>query len=156
MSDVKVFYIGKKPMKKDTVAGTNHVWRGHGSYRLVAEAAAQRLFDFPSVWMNEDDFKKFFGDEGEGASAGLADLPVVSAPPAAQTDNTSQPEPHEATPVNLIHEAIRKLDRADKEHFGSNGIPKIDAVRAQLPEEFVLDAKALNEAFAQIKDEFRA
>ncbi|SDZ94604.1 hypothetical protein [Marinobacterium iners] len=156
MSEVKVFYIGDKPVKKDTVAGTNHVWRGFGSYRLVLEAAAQRLCDFPTVWMSEKDFRELYEEDGADAATGLASLPVVDAPPAQQV--APQPEAadqHDATPIKLIQEAIRKLDRANTEHFGSSGAPKIDAVREQLPEGFELSAKDLNAAFSEIKDEFR-
>lgn len=147
---VEVFYVGQKKAKRDTVAGTNLIWHGFGASLLVERMAAQQLLNFPSVWVDAKTFaEKYSQSDGDHSSSGLA--AVIEEPQA-----TTEPEPAPANSLALIQEAIRGLDRTNTDHFGSNGAPKIDAVRSQLPEGFGLDAKTLNQAFSEIKDEFRA
>lgn len=143
--EIEIFYIGKKNAKRDTVAGTKLVWRGHGSSMLVSRVAAQQLLNFPTVWVDKAAFEEQFGNQAtDEPQAGLSDL-QASAPP----------EPSPTNLLTLVQEAIRRLDRSNSDHFGSTGAPKIDAVRSELPEGFELDAKILNQAFSEIKGEFR-
>jgi hypothetical protein len=43
-------YIGKKPTKTDTVAGTATVWLGHGDVQSVPDALAPLFWEHPTVW----------------------------------------------------------------------------------------------------------
>ena len=149
MNDVNIFYIGNKPVKKDTVAGSRLSWTGFGSARVVEQKIAQRLVAFPTVWVDEQTFQARYANVETAAedNAALVELPVVDV---AADDADVQAQDSEQ-----IQAAIRRLERGNPEHFGASGAPKIDAVRAQLPENFALGAKELNSAFADIRHEFR-
>ena len=54
MANVKVRYIGSKPVKKDTVAHTLTVWYGENSVAEVSEEVAAQLFQHPTVWQPAD------------------------------------------------------------------------------------------------------
>lgn len=47
---IEIQYVGRKPRKKDTVAGTGIIWHGRGDVQLVPRAVAQRLCDYPDIW----------------------------------------------------------------------------------------------------------
>lgn len=46
----KVYYIGQKAVKRDTVAGTGSRWNGHGDAVDVPDDAAEKLLKHPDVW----------------------------------------------------------------------------------------------------------
>tara|TARA_R110002167_G_scaffold167167_2_gene364302 strand:+ start:726 stop:1052 length:327 start_codon:yes stop_codon:yes gene_type:complete len=50
---IKVQYIGEKPSKRDTVAGTGLVWEPEQSLE-VEDAVAVKLLQFPSVWVKTE------------------------------------------------------------------------------------------------------
>jgi hypothetical protein len=50
MSHVKVRYIGKKSLKRDTVTLSLAVWSGFDSVTEVSEEVAAQLCRFPDVW----------------------------------------------------------------------------------------------------------
>ncbi|EGQ8119161.1 hypothetical protein [Vibrio cholerae] len=50
---IAVVYIGPKPKKKDTVAGSRLVFPRHKPV-LVEQDLAYQLLDFPSVWITEE------------------------------------------------------------------------------------------------------
>lgn len=54
MANVKVRYIGTKPVKRDTVAGSLAAWYGQNSVAEVSEEVAVKLFQFPTVWQPAD------------------------------------------------------------------------------------------------------
>lgn len=43
-------YVGAKPSRADTVAGTKIVWNGHGDVQEVPDTAVARLLLHPDVW----------------------------------------------------------------------------------------------------------
>jgi hypothetical protein len=48
----RVRYIGRKPLKADTVARTGLTWTP-GQVRDVDDAPAARLLGYPSVWVED-------------------------------------------------------------------------------------------------------
>ncbi|ELA3031557.1 hypothetical protein RZ186_002381 [Vibrio cholerae] len=53
---IAVVYIGLKPKKKDTVAGSRLVFPRHKPV-LVEQDLAYQLLDFPSVWITEEELE---------------------------------------------------------------------------------------------------
>ncbi|EIF8947079.1 hypothetical protein LF048_000674 [Vibrio cholerae] len=53
---IAVVYIGPKPKKKDTVAGSRLVFPRHKPV-LVEQDLAYQLLDFPSVWITEKELE---------------------------------------------------------------------------------------------------
>ncbi|ENM5913062.1 hypothetical protein I2709_001372 [Vibrio mimicus] len=53
---IAVVYIGPKPKKKDTVAGSRLVFPRH-KLVLVEQDLAYQLLDFPSVWITEEELE---------------------------------------------------------------------------------------------------
>lgn len=53
-----VVYVGKKKVKRDTVAGTGLVWAGFGDMHRVPHSSAIRLFRHPDVWVSEKVFNE--------------------------------------------------------------------------------------------------
>ncbi|EGR3865929.1 hypothetical protein DEG39_16320 [Vibrio cholerae] len=53
---IAVVYIGPKPKKKDTVAGSRLVFPRHKPV-LVEQDFAYQLLDFPSVWITEEELE---------------------------------------------------------------------------------------------------
>jgi hypothetical protein len=47
---VALRYVGAKPSKRDTVAGSNVIWEGPGAVREVALEVAKKLLLYPDVW----------------------------------------------------------------------------------------------------------
>ena len=147
MPDIKVVYVGDKPMKKDTVTGSKHIWRGFGQYRLVPEIEAQRLLDFPSVWVSEHEFERTkSGEHGPANSSGLADG-VMTVGVSGSVGATGLDTP---TRENQIIDAIGDLDRTNKEHFTGTGMPKLEAVREAMADDSV-DKAELNAAWTTVK-----
>lgn len=54
---IAVVYIGPKPKKKDTVAGSRLVFPRHKPV-LVEQDLAYQLLDFPSVWITEEELEE--------------------------------------------------------------------------------------------------
>lgn len=125
MANVKVRYIGNKPVKRDTVTESLAVWPGFNSVTAVPEDVAVRLCQFPDVWQ-------------------LADKPVIERPvavPAPVVDELDEyadlgDEPGDAPPASTdavtVAEIAAILPTLDKEaDFTEAGRPKIDSVRAR-------------------------
>lgn len=161
MNKVRVVYIGNKLFKKDTVAGSNAVWRGgRGASRLVAPDVAERLCDFSTVWVDEDTYNKHYAPEDGATTAeekpGLSSLAVVDTAKISGGTGDAPLAPEQSTNRTVvIQEAIRKLNFNVKDHFTAAGAPKIAAVRTAMDDESVTPQE-MNEAFNEIKDEFRA
>ncbi|ENG7531207.1 hypothetical protein ABVE22_000770 [Vibrio cholerae] len=56
MHKIAVVYIGPKPKKKDTIAGSRLVFPRHKPV-LVEQDLAYQLLDFPSVWITEEELE---------------------------------------------------------------------------------------------------
>jgi hypothetical protein len=46
----KIKYVGSKPSRQDTVAGTGIVWHGNGDVKEVPDLAVPRLLRHPDIW----------------------------------------------------------------------------------------------------------
>jgi hypothetical protein len=90
MANIKVRYIGKKPVKKDTVTESLVLWYGENSVAEVPEEVAFRLFQHPDVW--------------QPADKPVIERPVVAPAPAAgegddDDDDDEQGEPGDEIPA---------------------------------------------------------
>ncbi|EGR1420076.1 hypothetical protein RA806_002372 [Vibrio cholerae] len=65
---IAVVYIGPKPKKKDTVAGSRLVFPRHKPV-LVEQDLAYQLLDFPSVWITEEELEEHLKLMDEKAQA---------------------------------------------------------------------------------------
>lgn len=133
---IAVRYIGLKPRKLDTVAGTTTVWHGRGDVQLVERAAAQRLFEYRQVWVPAT------AEHAQG-DAGLSEVqpqePAADAPPGEQQ------------PLSL-HERLKiAIAGLGSDGFTDNGRPRKSAVVDALGEDAsVADiAAAWNEVQAE-------
>lgn len=57
MSKIDIVYIGNKPKKKDTITGSRLVFPRHKAVS-VENDIAQRLLDYPDVWVPKEDAEK--------------------------------------------------------------------------------------------------
>lgn len=80
---IEVMYLGHKPSKLDTVAGTGIVWDGHGDVKPVPDAAASVLLRFRDVW----------------AAAGTSDIPELPAQYGVVP---------ESNPLDAVHDQVRQ------------------------------------------------
>jgi hypothetical protein len=111
---VGVRYIGNKPTKRDTVAGTITVWHGKGDVQLVERAAAQRLFRYRDVWIPES-------AAVPQTDTGLSGVRATSAP---------QPDPAS------LHERLKlAIAGLGSDGFTDNGRPRKSAVVDALGED---------------------
>ena len=69
-------YVGSKPRKQDTVAGTGIWWLGNGDVQDVPDKAVARLLMHPDVWA----LAEVAADAGLGAMAPKDDGPVGNDP----------------------------------------------------------------------------
>lgn len=73
---LKVFYIGRKPEKRDTVNPTpgarGRIWKGFGSSLMVPQDEAAVLMNYEDVWCSEEAFPAF--DDRREAEQAVADL----------------------------------------------------------------------------------
>lgn len=122
MSDdlIEVEYVGTKPRKVDTVAGTRTTWRGTGDVQLVPRGIAQQLFDYPDVWVRPR--------AKPVAQAGLADVP------AGGTGDEDAP-PADQEPPTLMERLVAVIDRLPKDGFTDGGRPRKSAVVEALGED---------------------
>lgn len=65
---VSIVYVGAKPEKKDTVAGTGLVFPRMAPVS-VDSAIAHQLLRFKSVWLKEDEVKDFIKQQEDTAAA---------------------------------------------------------------------------------------
>ena len=133
MANVKVRYIGTKPVKRDTVAGSLATWFGQNSVADVSEEVAAKLLQYPTVWRP-------------------ADMPVIERPtlepaptqnpsdelnigagkqegndPPAGDDDTKPPAPTGDVTPEEITEILPLLDKDTD--FTEAGRPMVNKVR---------------------------
>lgn len=61
----QIFYIGKKPVKHDTVAGTGLIWSGYGDSHMVPHSSAILLLQHTEVWCGKEKFALLNPETGE-------------------------------------------------------------------------------------------
>ena len=155
-----IVYIGRKPIKHDTVAGTGLIWAGYGDSHEVRHTEAVMLLQHPDVWATASKFNQLQG-KVQAISVG-AGLTAVSASDSSSNDDEmiDTDELQKATPPAKddegsrslsVQEAIRSLDRSNPEHFsGQTGNPIIKAVREAAGDSNI-SLKDVNAAWAAIK-----
>jgi len=68
MSKIDIVYIGNKPKKKDTVTGSRLVFPRHKSVSVESDIA-ERLLDYPEVWVLKEDAEKVIAKQEAKAEA---------------------------------------------------------------------------------------
>lgn len=143
---IAIYYIGSKPLKRDTVAGTNFVWEGFGAKRNVPEDVAARLLQHPDIWVDEQDFaEKYEGQElpranvlaaaAEDGDIDLGDLIVDD-----EDDDGGAPVSED----DPIIAALLDMDIGDV-------MPSIEQVRAVMGDGAKVTKKSLAAAWAKLK-----
>jgi hypothetical protein len=85
---VAVRYIGKKPLKHDTVLGRKVIWNGHGDVKWVPEKDAAQYIQYADIWEIAYDVEVPTGGIGGLAAAG-----GVARPPAPSDLHSKEPLP---------------------------------------------------------------
>jgi len=167
-----VVYVGKKPLKRDTIANTGLVWAGYGDAHEVPHTEAVQLLQHPDVWVTDAKFKSM---QAPGVGAPTPAAPSDPAPPAGDTglsdagegegegSNEGNQDQAPADPVPpqqpvvatdraaAVANAIMSLNRDDPAHFSvQNGNPLIKAVRDAANDQ-TIGLKEINAAWAAIK-----
>lgn len=142
-SSKMIQYIGNKPRKKDTVAGTGTIWSGPGDVQLVEHGPAVKLLEHPDVW------QEAIASDPE-PSMPTTVVPLVpaapAAPPIAEGQGSGQGEGDAMVPN--VKAAVLALDRENPEHFTDKGRPRLEAVRETVPDATI---QALNTAWKEIE-----
>lgn len=152
MAGVKIRYVGHKPLKKDTVAGTLAIWPGHGSVAEVPDSVAVQLLQYPTVWQRDD--------QPAMPRPTPKDPPPPKDPQPPNPDQELREEdkfgfekPPTATGPVTVDEIVQALPSLDKDaDFTEVGRPKVASVRA-LFEGRELGVKELNQAWTQFTAE---
>jgi predicted CopG family antitoxin len=144
---LKVFYIGRKPIKEDNVTHSGHVWVGYGDVvEMPRQKAAILLINHPDVWVGE----KEFNERQENESVNQAHAAKVNSEQTKEpekvvdeddadlsnADKTDDDKEKSEAPLT-IYEALIKMkagaeltsDLKAKYFSAKTGNPKIDAVR---------------------------
>lgn len=134
-SNVKVFYIGAKPVKKDNVLKRKHLnWNGYGSSQTVSAADAEVYFRYPTVWVSEEEFKKL-----KAAKAEALKVPLKSGTDddddgqdgdgqGQQTGSNTGGGLGELDREMLVQAAILQLKKDDPADYTSQNRPRVNRV----------------------------
>jgi len=78
---IKIKYMGKKPLRGDTVAGTGIVWCGYGDVQDVPDHAAPKLLQHADVWEMVDEYSQNAqsGDASSADAQALKPLASITA-----------------------------------------------------------------------------
>ena len=117
----QIRYIGDKSPKRDTIAGTQTVWRGHGDVQAVPDQAAATLLRYPTVWADASEpfgspatvmtgNASVDGETGNMVASESADEPVImSGEVAADAADTVSDAP-EVEASEEAEEAIEETE----------------------------------------------
>jgi len=172
-----VVYVGKKKVKRDTVAGTGLVWCGFGDTHRVPHSSAVRLFRHPDVWVSEKVFAEAYKDESDAPdiapvitsegvalvpAQGLSDVAPAPAPASEEDPDGELSDEGEAGEISeqgtssvnrelAIKNALLSLDQSNAEHFSEQtGAPLVKAVR-EAAGDATISVKDMNAAWAAIQ-----
>lgn len=73
---MQIEYVGTKPSRTDTVAGTGIVWNGQGDVKDVPDAVAGKLLYHTDIWRRADAKP---ANPAVGLQNAASSLPVVTA-----------------------------------------------------------------------------
>lgn len=102
----KIQYVGKKPSRADTVAGTNLVWTP-GQVHAVEETAAKKLLAHPDIWESIG---------AEEVAPDKRDVKIAVAKPAEK--KKEQEEPFEVANLDTLDRPA--LAAYAKRNFNTN------------------------------------
>lgn len=134
---VEVAYIGTKEIKEDTLCRTGIIWFGQFDVQTVGAAAAARLLRFPSVFIRGEALDKFKADlekslkESEEEVIATVSDATQDAPALADAIVTTEVDTKH---LEAIQAVIISLDQENSEHFTTKGKPRVEAVRARMPD----------------------
>ncbi len=135
----KVFYIGTKALRNDSVLNHKHVsWAGYGSHQVVPDADAEVYFRYPTVWVSEEAFKKLAKTEAavtKQVAATPVDSGLVKDPgPSVPDPGTPVPKPSDAGAAGdadretLVQAAILQLKKDDPADYTAQGRPRVNRI----------------------------
>lgn len=114
----QVFYIGKKPIKHDTVAGTGLIWSGYGDSHMVPHSPAILLLQHTEVWCGEERFKLLNPELVNQDPSGLG---LANVPPAALAEKMADMSPEQidrifpkADPVPSSVASVQEVTQAEQ------------------------------------------
>lgn len=136
---VEVAYVGTKEIKTDTLCRTGIIWFGQFDVQTVDAAAAARLLRFPSVFIRGEALDKFKADLEQSLEESDDEEEVIVTVSDATQDAPALADAIATTEVDAKHlEAIQaviiSLDQENSEHFTTKGKPRVEAVRARMPD----------------------
>lgn len=100
---IKVRYVGAKPKREDSVAGTGVVWIGNGDVQEVPAEAWDKLKRYPAVWME---------DKGEELPADIAYALTEEHSQALRSEEQEQPSLTERFALMTDEEVRAYVDAA--------------------------------------------
>lgn len=151
---VQIAYIGNKEMKKDTQCRTGVTWYGQFDIQAVDPVPASRLLKFPSVWIRADDLEKY-KESIETNLVGEASQDDTTASEDERNSTSAEAEKEDAAGeavtdrLEAIQSVVLSMDQENPEHFTDKGKPKIEAVRARMPDCEISTAE-VTEAWKQL------
>lgn len=147
---VAIAYIGNKEIKNDTQCRTGVTWYGQFDVQSVDPVPASRLLKFPSVWIRAEDLEKYkerieatLKEDEKKESEAESNATLAEQEKVDATEGTSVDQ------IEAIQSVILSMDSENPEHFTEKGKPKIEAVRARMPECEISTAE-LNDAWKQL------
>lgn len=155
---VLIAYIGRKAEKKDTICRTGVTWFGQFDVQAVDPVPASRLLKFPTVFIRASQLEEYKKEivqvlEGEALAEAAEAAETKKAEEQDKLASESEEALKEKNPaedeakakvIAEIQTVIQSLDSENADHFTTKGKPKVEAVRARLPElEFTADDVAL-------------
>lgn len=153
-----IVYIGRKPIKHDTVAGTGLIWAGYGDSHEVPHTQAVMLMQHPDVWVTDGKFKSLLS-ASEPAITAPTGLTNASVAAIIDGDDSGKIDGQQEQPAIqaegsrelIIKNAIIGLDRENPEHFSEQtGNPIIKAVRDAAGDN-TISLKEVNAAWSALK-----
>lgn len=177
----ELVYVGRKAVKRDTVAGTGIIWGGYGDAQEVPHAAAVKMLQHPDVWVTRKVFEDKYPAKSPHTksapapkSKGGVDFSALSQVPATddgdqdhddQGDNEGNGDSSEGgeenqesensgdDPASAVEVAKAAILSLDSNNPEHFGQkgPKIDAVRAAAGDAS-LDLKTVNAAWKELNN----
>lgn len=83
---LNVRYIGRKPERRDSIAGTDAVWSGNGDIQPVSAEAWAKLSEYPTVWELASDAPPMAADPLPDTSTGATNTTEPGATDLATLD----------------------------------------------------------------------
>lgn len=145
---VAIAYIGKKKAKKDTLCRSGVVWDGHGDIQCVDPRAASVLLKHKAVFIKAEDLEEFKKNMEQSLKEDLEreanETTTLTNESSIEPEIVNELSEEEFKKMESIQNVILALDTENEDHFGKNGTPKIEAIRARMDglEVSVEDVKA--------------